>query len=383
MSDPAPPCVRRGLAVRVPPRGHRVLTYPRPPRPRRRVSTVCVPPIWHRVRSDPTPPCARRGLAVRVPPRGHRVLTYPRPPRPRRRVSTVCVPPIWHRVRSDPTPPCARRGLAVRVPPRGHRVLTYPRPLRPRRRVSIVCVPPIWHRVRSDPTPPCVRRGLAVRVPPRGHRVLTYPRPFRPGRRVSTVCVPRRACRSPTGPVRCKRRRVTTDPAPRQLAWRGVTVRAPPLRHRVLAYPRPPRPRRRVSTVCVPWRLPPSPCRPANTGCARETCRTTLPIPAPTPTRTPTKDTTNAHALYRRATRYAQSRERDNPPLSTWWRGAGGEAISSPTTHQVQPAIQGPPHPRPCSTAAKGFPRQHPSRAPPKPTRRRVIASSAAIQPHN
>ena len=26
--------------------------------------------------------------------------------------------------------------------------------------------------------------------------MLTYPRPFRPGRRVSTVCVPRRACRS-------------------------------------------------------------------------------------------------------------------------------------------------------------------------------------------
>ena len=55
----------------------------------------------------------------------------PQPPRPGRRVSTVCVPPIWHRVMSDPAPPCARRGMAVRVPPRGHRVLTYPRPFRP------------------------------------------------------------------------------------------------------------------------------------------------------------------------------------------------------------------------------------------------------------
>ncbi len=35
------------------------------------------------------------------------------------------------------------------------------------------------------------------------------------------------------------------------------------------------------------------------------------------------------------------------------------------TTHQVHPAVQVPPHPRPCSTACTGFPRHHPSRAPP------------------
>ena len=36
-----------------------------------------------------------------------------------------------------------------------------------------------------------------------------------------------------------------------------------------------------------------------------------------------------------------------------------------PTTHQVHPAIQVPPHPQSCSTAATGLFAQHPSRAPP------------------
>ena len=47
----------------------------------------------------------------------------------------------------------------------------------------------------------------------------------------------------------------------------------------------------------------------------------------------------------------------------------GGEGPGvRPITHQVHPAIQVPPHPRPCSTAARGFLRHHPSRAPPRPT---------------
>ena len=37
-----------------------------------------------------------------------------------------------------------------------------------------------------------------------------------------------------------------------------------------------------------------------------------------------------------------------------------------PATHQVHPAIQVPPHPRPCSTADTGLSAQHPSRAPPR-----------------
>ena len=53
-------------------------------------------------------------------------------------------------------------------------------------------------------------------------------------------------------------------------------------------------------------------------------------------------------------------------PLSKCWRGGRGVRLSAhPTTHQVHPAIQVPPQPRPCSTAAGGFPLHHPSRAPP------------------
>ena len=63
----------------------------------------------------------------------------------------------------------------------------------------------------------------------------------------------------------------------------------------------------------------------------------------------------------------AQSRQRRNTPLSTMWRGAGGEVLRSPTTHQVHPATQVPPRPRSCSTAGTGCLRQHPSRAPPAP----------------
>ena len=89
------------------------------------------------------------------------------------------------------------------------------------------------------------------------------------------------------------------------------------------------------------------------------------------------QDTALTRTVYRRATRYAQSRESRNLPLSTWWRGAGGGAqgearhpfpLSSgrpQTTHQVHPAVQVPPHPRSCSTACTGFSPQRQSRAPP------------------
>ena len=77
------------------------------------------------------------------------------------------------------------------------------------------------------------------------------------------------------------------------------------------------------------------------------------------------RDTAHNRTMDRHTTRSAQSRESANPPLSTWWRGAGGEVFRSPTTHQVHPAIQFPPHPRPCSPACAGFRFRHPSRAPP------------------
>ena len=78
---------------------------------------------------------------------------------------------------------------------------------------------------------------------------------------------------------------------------------------------------------------------------------------------------------YHHATRYTQSHPRpaayrcaDSPSLP----GKGPGARS--TTHQVQPAIQVPPHPRPCSTAAGGF--RYTTPPAPRPL---VIAASAAI----
>ncbi len=53
-------------------------------------------------------------------------------------------------------------------------------------------------------------------------------------------------------------------------------------------------------------------------------------------------------------------------PLSIAPRWRGGRGVR-PKPHQAQPAIQVPPHPRPCSTACTGFPLNHPSRAPPPP----------------
>ncbi len=85
------------------------------------------------------------------------------------------------------------------------------------------------------------------------------------------------------------------------------------------------------------------------------------------------QDTAQHRAAFSHTSRYTQSRASSNPPLSTWWRGAGGEDRHLPPlssgrsqpTHQVHPAIQVPPQPRSCSTAHTGFFAQHPSRAPP------------------
>ena len=91
-------------------------------------------------------------------------------------------------------------------------------------------------------------------------------------------------------------------------------------------------------------------------------------------------------------------------PLSTWWRGAGGEASPVPLhcggttgrsvnrpspapadslSHQAHPAIQVPPHPRPCSTAHTGLSHHHPSRAPPYtcPPNSSLLAAAPRIPP--
>ena len=87
------------------------------------------------------------------------------------------------------------------------------------------------------------------------------------------------------------------------------------------------------------------------------------------------QDTIHAHARYRRVTRYAQSRASSNPPLSKCWRGGRGVRPTTPS-HQAHPAIQVPPQPRPCSTAATGYSCRHHPRAPPLPTRRKPILAN-------
>ena len=345
-----------------------------------------------RVRTDPAPrqprgaawPSARHPL-------GRRVLTYPWPLRPGRRVSIVCAPhracrsPTGRarckrrRVRTDPAS-ChpARRGLTVRAPPPGHRVLTYPRPARPGRRVSTGCVPCRKCWTTPGPTTGTKRRRVRADHSPRhptrvgpdrpcatlGRRVLTYPRPARLGRRVSTVCAPRRACRSPTGFVRCKRRRVRADPSPRQPMRRGLTVRAPPSWHRVPTYPWPLWPGRRVRTVRVPWQSPPSPRRPAAPaapgGLAPHPCQSPHPdLPTHPPTHRPVTRIVYGADAIQPPVRFETSP--GIPPLHMRVeRGRGVRHHTSRghhrvTTHQAPPAIQVPPHPRPCSTAATGL----------------------------
>ena len=114
---------------------------------------------------------------------------------------------------------------------------------------------------------------------------------------------------------------------------------------------------------------------PAGLRRLRQECLPRVPANPRTLTYPPVhRDTTHNRAAFSHTPSYAQSRESRNPPLSTWWRGAGGEGrhifpLSSgrpQTTHHVHPAIQVPPRPRSCSTACTGFP-CHRCRAPPQP----------------
>ena len=67
--------------------------------------------------------------------------------------------------------------------------------------------------------------------------------------------------------------------------------------------------------------------------------------------------------------RPAARRSADAPSLPGKGPGVRSKPLlSQHTTHQVHPAVQVPPHPRSCSTAATGLFHQHPSRAPPRPS---------------
>ena len=137
-----------------------------------------------------------------------------------------------------------------------------------------------------------------------------------------------------TAGVPCHDRLSAAPLAPGAVVASAVTAEAP-RQHRLSAAP--------IATVALPVGqrrlrqagLPHTPANPRT-----QTYSSAHQNTASTPTR------------YRPPTRHTLSRER-------------GEAIPSPTTHQVHPAIQVPPQPRPCSTAAGDFPLHHPSRAPP------------------
>ena len=103
-----------------------------------------------------------------------------------------------------------------------------------------------------DPPSRSVRRGMAVRAPPHRRRIMTYPWPPRPGRRVMIVRAPRRACRSLTGLAPRKRRRVMADPPSCCRARWSMTDRAPPHGRRAMTYPSPPRRGRQVMAVRAP-----------------------------------------------------------------------------------------------------------------------------------
>ena len=134
----------------------------------------------------------------------------------------------------------------------------------------------------ADPSPRHpARRGMTVRAPPLGHRVLTYPWPPRPGCRVSAVRVPRIGREITSDPAPRQRRRVMTDPSPRHLARRGMTVRAPPYRRRFRTYPGRLQSGCRVLIARAPW---PPPRRPPTAPMSCTRCRVPIaPIADPTP----------------------------------------------------------------------------------------------------
>ena len=328
--------------------------------------------------TDPSPRhLARRSMAVRVPPRGHRVLTYPRPPwagAPGQYcLRAALLAPGHDRPRTASSgatrhgrPRAATRAPGADVPP----ATTAEAPGQYRLRAA--------HLAPGHDRPFTASTGAAKhgrpRAAPRAPGADVPPATHGRGAGSALVCVPP------------DRHRVMTDPAPRHLARRGMTVRVPPLtapgadvplaavagapgQHRLRAMAN--------ATVALPagphrLRQEGLPHNPANPRIHTHPHHTTKTPPKPTP----------GTAAY---PAHTIPRKQLNPPLSKCWRGAGGEARlapspgactsggglgrgdypPTPTTHKAHPAIQVPPHPRPCSTADK---RPLPSPPLPRPT---------------
>ena len=134
---------------------------------------------------------------------------------------------------------------------------------------------------------------------------------------------------------------------------------------------------------------------PAGLRRLRQECLPRVPANPRTPTYCPAhRDTAHNRAAYTHTSANPQSRSTVSSlrlaPQSGPRPPAGRRLAPSPgacsggglgrgpltahhTTHQAHPAIQVPPYPRSCSAAHTGFLRQNPSRAPPKPTRRKSI----------
>ncbi len=137
---------------------------------------------------------------------------------------------------------------------------------------------------------------------------------------------------------------------------------------------------------------------PAGLRRLRQECLPRVPANPRTPTYCPAhRDTAHNRAAYTHTSANPQSRSTVSSlrlaPQSGPRPPAGRRLAPSPgacsggglgrgpltahhTTHQAHPAIQVPPDPRSCSTAATGFLRQHPSRAPPTSTHRKPILAN-------
>ena len=247
--------------------------------------------------TDPLPRCVRRGMTVRAPPPRHRVLTYPRPPRPGRRVSIVCVPRIGRQITSDLAPRQGRRVMADPAARAGHdRPRATPRapgadvplattagaPGQRRLRAmatATVALPAGQHRLRQEGLP---------RVPA-NPRTLTYPHSHHLNRHS-------RASGKPRPPGRGDHR--------------GATHRQPALRTPMLT-PSWEATNHPSSASCHPGYRPTCGLAPPRVRASHANA-----IHAPRPC----LPAENQPTLVRAS------------PLSTWWRGAGGEARPTPQT---------------------------------------------------
>ena len=242
--------------------------------------------------------------------------------------------------------------MTVRAPPLGHRVLTYPWPPRPGRRVSI----------------PSACRALGARslpISPRANGAGSWPTPRRAHPSAAGHDRPRATPRAPGADVPL----ATTAGAPGQHRLRAMaiaTVALPAGQHRLRqeGLPRvPANPRTLIyphshHTASSFPRQRKSGHVPTNAVGAQHVA----PVP---PRGGGATGGPNGRPSHPAADRPADS---PSPP-------GKGPGVRS-TSLQVHPAIQVPPHPRSCSTAATGLHRQHPSRAPPTSTHRKPILAN-------